>query len=120
MSVRAMKSGAVDCLTKPVQDADFLRAVRAALELAGARVAESEQVSGIQSCMERLTPRERKVMDLVVAGLLSTQIAARLGTVEQAIKGHRMRVMEKMEVQSVEELVRRVGLVSRSPGTGLN
>lgn len=120
MSVRAMKSGAVDFLTKPVQDADFLRAVRAALELAGARAAENEQVSGIQSCVDRLTRREREVMDLVVAGLLSKQIAARLGTVEQTIKVHRMRVMEKMEVQSVAELVRRVSLMSRSPGTGLN
>ncbi len=120
MSVRAMKSGAVDFLTKPVQDADFLRAVRAALELAGARAAENEQVSGIQSCVDRLTRREREVMDLVVAGLLSKQIAARLGTVEQTIKVHRMRVMEKMEVQSVAELVRRVGLISRGPGTGLN
>jgi FixJ family two-component response regulator len=106
MSVRAMKSGAVDFLTKPVQDADFLRAVRAALELAGARAAESEQVSEIQSRVNRLTPREREVMDLVVAGLLSKQIAARLGTAEQTIKVHRMRVMEKMEVQSVAELVR--------------
>ncbi len=120
MSVRAMKSGAVDFLTKPVQDADFLRAVRAALEVAGARAAENEQVSGIQSCVNRLTPREREVMELVVAGLLSKQIAARLGTVEQTIKVHRMRVMEKMEVQSVAELVRRVGLTSRGSGTGLN
>lgn len=120
MSVRAMKSGAVDFLTKPVQDADFLRAVRAALELAGARAAESEQVSEIQSRVNRLTPREREVMDLVVAGLLSKQIAARLGTAEQTIKVHRMRVMEKMEVQSVAELVRRVGLIPRGPGRGLN
>jgi FixJ family two-component response regulator len=120
MSVRAMKSGAVDFLTKPVQDADFLRAVRTALELAGARAAESEQVSEIQSRVNRLTQREREVMDLVVEGLLSKQIAARLGTAEQTIKVHRMRVMEKMGVQSVAELVRQVSLMSRGPGTGLN
>lgn len=115
-----MKSGAVDFLTKAVQDADFLRAVRVALEVAGARAAESEQVSGGQYCVSRLTPWEREVMDLEVAGLLSKQIAARLGTVEQTIKVHRMRVMEKMGVQSVAELVRRVGLSPRGPGRGLN
>jgi FixJ family two-component response regulator len=112
MSVRAMKSGAVDFLTKPVQDADFLRAVRSALELAQARVAENEQASEIQSRVNRLTPRERQVMELVVAGLLNKQIAARLGTVEHTVKVHRMRMMEKMEVQSVAELVRRVSWIT--------
>jgi FixJ family two-component response regulator len=112
MSVRAMKSGAVDFLTKPVHDADFLRAVRSALELAQARVAENEQASEIQSRVDRLTPRERQVMELVVAGLLNKQIAARLGTVEHTVKVHRMRMMEKMEVQSVAELVRRVSWIT--------
>jgi FixJ family two-component response regulator len=112
MSVRAMKSGAVDFLTKPVQGADFLRAVRAALELAQARVVENRLASEIQSRVDRLTPRERQVMELVVAGLLNKQIASRLGTVEHTVKVHRMRMMDKMEVRSVAELVRRVSWIT--------
>ncbi len=106
MSVRAIKSGAVDFLTKPVNDADLLRAVRSALQLAASRTAEHAARAALASCYATLTPREREVMAHVVAGKLNKQIAADLGTGEQNIKVHRGRVMEKMVVESVAELVR--------------
>jgi FixJ family two-component response regulator len=102
MSVRAMKAGAVDFLTKPVHDVDLLRAVRAAL----ARASEQHQTAAVSLRLSRLTPREREVMEHVIAGKLNKQIAADLGTGEQNIKIHRARVMQKMEMQSVADLVR--------------
>jgi FixJ family two-component response regulator len=106
MSVRAMKAGAVDFLTKPVRRDALLAAVRAALERdAGNRTARAE--SGVwRSRFEELTPRERAVFALVVAGKLNKQIAAELGTSERTVKAHRARVMEKMQVSSLPELVR--------------
>jgi len=101
-SVRAMKAGAVDFLTKPVNDTDLLHAVRAALVRAagqGAAAAASRRLA-------RLTPREREVMEHVVTGKLNKQVAADLGTGEQNIKVHRARVMQKMEVESLADLVR--------------
>lgn len=106
MSVRAMKAGAVDFLTKPVNDSDLLRAIHAALAIAASR-------SDARARYHSLTPREREVMAHVVAGKLNKQIAADLGTGEQNIKTHRGRVMEKMGVVSVADLVRlaeRLGL----------
>jgi len=106
MSVQAIKAGAVDFLTKPVKDADLLRAVRAALQRA---VEQRELILEIVSLRQRynsLTPRESQVMALVVAGHLNKQIAADLGTGEHTIKVHRARVMEKMGVESLANLVR--------------
>jgi len=106
MSVQAIKAGAVDFLTKPVKDADLLRAVRAALQRA---VEQRELILEIASLRQRynsLTPRESEVMALVVAGHLNKQIAADLGTGEHTIKVHRARVMEKMGVESLADLVR--------------
>jgi FixJ family two-component response regulator len=106
MSVQAVKAGAVDFLTKPVNDADLLRAVRAALQRA---VEQRDLVSQIALRRQRyssLTPREREVMDHVVAGQLNKQIAGDLGTGEHTIKVHRARVMEKMGVESLADLVR--------------
>jgi FixJ family two-component response regulator len=106
MSVQAIKAGAVDFLTKPVQDADLLRAVNAALKRS---TEQRESITAIASLRQRhanLTPRECEVMEHVVAGRLNKQIAAELGTGEHTIKVHRARVMKKMGVQSVAELVR--------------
>ena len=105
MSVRAMKAGAVDFLTKPVQREALLNAVQNAL----ARDAESrtarERVGALRSRYESLTPREGAVFTLVVAGKLNKQIAAELGTSERTVKAHRAQVMDKMQVTSLAELV---------------
>lgn len=106
MSVRAIKDGAVDFLTKPVNDADLLRAVRAALALAASRKTEHTAHAALAERLATLTPREREVMAHVVAGQLNKQIAGDLGTSEQNIKIHRGRVMEKMGVESLADLVR--------------
>lgn len=106
MGVQAMKSGAVDFLTKPVNDDTLLAAVRAALEIAVARDAEQAATAQLAARHAHLTPRERQVMALVVAGKLNKQIAAELGTGEQNIKIHRGRVMAKMGVASLADLVR--------------
>jgi FixJ family two-component response regulator len=106
MSVRAIKAGAVDFLTKPVNDTDLLHAVRAALQLAANWRAEQADRSALTERYAALTPREREVMGHVVAGELNKQIAGELGTGEQNIKIHRGRVMEKMGVESLADLVR--------------
>jgi FixJ family two-component response regulator len=108
ISVQAMKEGATDFLTKPVQSRVLLAAVRAAFAKdRTARLVRTE-LGDIASRLATLTPREREVLEQVVAGHLNKQIAGALGTVEQTIKVHRARVMEKMKVHSVAELVRLV------------
>lgn len=108
ISVEAMKHGATDFLTKPVRDEVLLATVRAAFEKDRVlRIARKERAE-IAERLATLTPREREVLHHVVAGELNKQIAAALGTVEQTIKVHRARVMEKLQVQSVAELVRLV------------
>jgi len=106
MTVKAMKAGAVDFLPKPVRDADLLRAIEQALARAVHDRAELDEAENIQSRVAKLTPREREVMNLVVKGWLNKQIAFELGIVEKTIKVHRARVMDKMQVDSVAELVR--------------
>jgi FixJ family two-component response regulator len=106
MSVQAMKGGALDFLTKPVRDEDLLKAVEAALEKDRVERQSRAELDEIQERLATLTPREREVLTHVVSGQLNKQIAYDLGTVEQTIKVHRARVMEKMKVNSVAELVR--------------
>jgi len=108
-SVHAMKREAVDFLTKPASDADLLAAVQRAVKTdAEAREARLRKEE-IQIRYEQLTPREKEVLALVVRGLLNKQIAFELGTVERTIKAHRAKVMAKMQVQSVAELVHITG-----------
>jgi len=113
-SVRAMKGEAVDFLTKPVCDEDLLAAVqRAVVSDAQAREARLHKEE-IQARYEQLTPREREVFALVVRGLLNKQIAFDLGTTERTIKAHRAKIMIKMQVQSVAELVHLTGYLDET------
>lgn len=105
-SVQAMKRGAFDFLTKPVNDDDLINAVHAALEKNRMARQAGDELDDIQERLATLTPREREVLTHVVTGQLNKQIAYDLGTVEKTIKVHRARVMEKMKVHSVAELVR--------------
>lgn len=106
MSVKAMKDGAVDFLAKPVKDKVLLKAIEQALERAVQERSVHDELDTIHRRLDSLTPRELEVLRLVISGMLNKQIAYQLGTVEKTIKVHRARVMEKMEVQSLAELVR--------------
>ena len=106
MSVRAIKAGAVDFLTKPVRRGTLLQAVRTALAGSAERCATRELLHSLRSRYESLTPREREVFAQVVSGKLNKQIAGELGTCERTVKAHRAHVMEKMQLTSVAELVR--------------
>jgi len=106
MSVQAMKHGASDFLTKPVNDENLLAAIRVAIEKDRGLRREQTNLSEIRAHLATLTPREREVLEYVVTGKLNKQIAGDLGTVEQTVKVHRARVMQKLKVYSVAELVR--------------
>lgn len=117
-SVKAMKAGAVDFLTKPVEEDELFATVEEAIRMdqAGRRVRTRKQI--IARRLEKLTPREREVFELVIAGRLNKQIAAALGTVEKTIKVHRARVMHKTGARTVAELVQLaacVGIVAVPP-----
>ncbi len=106
MSVRAMKAGAVEFLTKPFHDQDLLDAIEAALERDRARRADEKLIGELRERFETLTERERQVMQLVVAGRLNKQIAAELGISEMTAKIHRGQVFRKMQAASLPDLVR--------------
>jgi FixJ family two-component response regulator len=113
-AVQAMRAGAVSCLAKPVQRAEFIAAVREALSKDAACRARSGQRQELSGRLARLTPRERQVLGLLASGMLNKQIAAELGASEKTIKVHRGRVMEKMQVRTATALVR---LLSRAGNT---
>ena len=108
MSVRAMKAGAVEFLTKPFRDQDLLDAVRIALKKDSERREREKEVDDVKVRFDSLTPREQKVISMVVSGRLNKQIADQLGTAENTVKVHRSRAMEKMRAQSVAELVKMI------------
>ena len=115
-TVRAMKAGAVEFLTKPYRRNDLLDAIRAAIERDRASRQERLEAQALRQRYEQLTPREREVMALVVAGLLNKQIAGELATAERTIKFHRAHIMQKMEAESLAELVRMAGTLGIANG----
>jgi FixJ family two-component response regulator len=105
MSVRAMKAGAVEFLTKPVRHQDLLDAIQRALDQDSSRREDGKAVAGLRARLDTLTLREREVMVLVVAGLLNKQIAHEIGVIEATVKVHRGQAMRKMRARSLAELV---------------
>jgi FixJ family two-component response regulator len=105
MSVRAMKAGAVEFLTKPLREQDLLDAVRIALERDRARRESEKSVSDLRALFNQLTPREHEVLSLVSAGLMNKQVAGELGVSEIMVKVHRGNVMRKMGAKSLADLV---------------
>ena len=108
MTVRAMKAGAVEFLTKPFRDQDLLDAVQSALERDRARRQREAGIATLRERFESLSAREREVVAMVVSGMLNKQIAAKIGITENTVKVHRSRAMEKMQAKSLADLVKMV------------
>jgi FixJ family two-component response regulator len=106
MSVKAMKAGAVEFLTKPFRDQDLLDAIQVGLERDRAQRQREAETAMLRERLESLTPREREVLPLIVSGLLNKQVATQIGTTEATVKVHRSQLMRKMGADSLPELVR--------------
>ena len=118
MTVRAMKAGAVDFLTKPFRDQDMLDAVTTAIERDRVSRDEARMLSGLHARFATLTPREREVMAQVTAGRMNKQIAAEIGIAEITVKIHRGHIMRKMAAKSLPDLVRMAEMLGIGPASG--
>jgi FixJ family two-component response regulator len=117
MTVRAMKAGAVEFLTKPFNDNVLVDAVRQAIERSRATLRHESELHVLRTCYASLTPREREVMGLVVSGLLNKQVGGELGISEITVKAHRGQVMRKMKAESLADLVTMATSVGLRAGT---
>jgi FixJ family two-component response regulator len=120
MSVRALKAGAVEFLTKPFRQQDLLEAIQLAVERDRARREHESAIAGLRASYDTLSPRESEVMLLVAAGRLNKQIAGELGLTEATVKVHRGQAMRKMDARSVADLVRMADKLGLSANTAAN